>query len=539
MGSVRYALAAAAGAALVAAFEPLGWWPLAVLSPAALIALWQDASPRVAAWTGFWFNLGTFLVGIFWVYIGLHHGGAPVWMALIVGSGLIGAMALYGALTGYVVGRWLPPTGALRFLAGIPATWVLIEWWRGWFLSGFGWLSLGYSQTNTWLGQAFAPVFGTYGVTALILVAAGALVTLVSGRARERWIAAAALVLPWLIAWPVRSIEWTHAVGKPVGVAIVQGAVPEDEKWAEASRDATLELYRNLTLSALGTPVIVWPEAALPDLANNLTSYLVDLDRDARARGSSLLIGAVRADGEDIYYNSVLSLGEGIEWYDKRHLVPFAEFFPVPGFIRSWLRIMSLPYSDFTRGPKRQPPLPAGGLRFAATICYEDVYGSYELPLLGESDALVTVTNDAWFSHTPEHAQHLQIARMRALEDGRDIVRAANDGISAVIGSHGELLARAPEYRAYVLKGAIRARRGLTPYAYYGNWLIIGLAATTLALAAAWSRLSRVSTGREPHPAAARVHRMLVKSSAASEPRAVRAGLPPEVSSPANPRSPT
>ncbi|HTW38197.1 MAG TPA: apolipoprotein N-acyltransferase [Steroidobacteraceae bacterium] len=538
MGHLRYALAAAAGAALAAAFDPLGWWPLALICPAALIALWQDTTPRSAAWTGLWFNLGTFLAGIYWVYVGLHAGGAPLWMALFVGSGLVGAMALYGALTGYIVGRWLPARGALRWMAGIPAAWVLIEWWRGWFLTGFGWLSLGYTQTDTWLGQAFAPILGEYGISALLAVGAGALVTLIWGRPRERGVAVAALALPWIIAWPVRGIEWTHAVGKPVGVAIVQGAVPQDEKWLEANRDATLELYRNLTLSALGTPVIVWPEAALPDLANDLTAYLVDLDRDATRHGSSILLGAVRAEGEDVYYNSVLSLGTGIDWYDKHHLVPFAEFFPVPGFIRSWLRIMSLPYSDFTRGAAHQQPLPADGLRFATTICYEDVYGSYELPLLGVSDALVTVTNDAWFAHTAEHAQHLQIARLRALEDGRDIVRAANDGISAVIGSRGQILARAPEYRPFVLKAAISARRGLTPYAYYGNWLIIGLAATTLALAAMWSRILRASAVRGAEPAAARVHRMLVKSFTASEPRAVRPGLP-EASSPANPRSPT
>ncbi len=532
MGRWRYVLAAAAGALLAAAFAPLQWWPLAYLCPAALIALWEGTTPRGAAWTGVWFNLGTFLAGIYWVYVGLHAGGAPIWMALFVGSGLVGAMALYGALTGYLIGRWLPATGALRSMAGIPAVWVLIEWWRGWFLSGFGWLSLGYTQTDTWLGVGFAPLLGLYGVTALLLIGAGALVTLVRGSARERWIAAAALALPWLIAWPVRTLEWTHAVGKPFGVAIVQGAVPQDEKWLEANRDSILELYRHLTLSALGTPVIVWPEAALPDVANDLTAYLVALDRDARQHGSTLLIGAMRADSEDLYYNSVLSLGAGIAWYDKHHLVPFAEFFPVPQFIRSWLRIMSLPHSDFTRGGPHQPPLPAGDLRFATTICYEDVYGSYELPLLGESDALVTVTNDAWFAHTPEHAQHLQIARLRAIEDGRDILRAANDGVSAVIGPHGELLARAPEYRPYVLKAQIAARRGLTPYAYYGNWLVIGLAAITAALAAGWSRLFGVSA--EPHPVAARVHRMLVKSSTASERRAMRGGQ-----SPANPRSDT
>ncbi len=506
----RYSLAAAAGALLAAAFAPLEWWPLAVLAPAALIALWQGTTPREAAWCGLSFNLGTFLAGTYWVLIGLHRGAAPLWMASLVWGGLVGIMAAYGALAGYAIARWLPTSGALRWMAGIPAAWVLLEWWRGWFLTGFAWLSLGYTQTDTWLGQAFAPLAGLYGVSALLLLGAGALVTLVRGSARERIAAAAALIVPWVAAASLRTLDWTHPVGQPVGVAIVQGAVPEDQKWQDANRDRTLELYRRLTLSALGTPLILWPEAAPPDLANDLTSYLLGLYKDAAQRGSSLLIGVVRSDGDDIYYNSVLSLGPGIAWYDKRHLVPFAEFFPVPAFIRSWLRLMSLPYSDFSRGPPDQPPLGAAGLRFATTICYEDVYGSYELPLLADADALVNVTNDAWFAHSTEHAQHLQIARMRAMEDGRYMLRAANDGISAVIGPHGAVIARAPQYRPFVLRSTFSALRGLTPYAICGNWLIISLAATTLALVVGWCRLLRSAADRRgAHPAAARVERML------------------------------
>src|SRR6202008_2519989 len=132
-------------------------------------------------------------------------------------------------------------------------------------------------------------------------------------------------------------------------------------------------------------------------------------------------------------------------WYDKRHLVPFGEFFPVPDFVRSWLRLRSLPYSDFTRGADAQPPLAAGGLKLAATICYDDAYGSAQLAALREADSLVNVTNDAWFGHSSARHQHLQIARMRSIEAGRYTIRAANDGISAVIGARGEVIARAPE----------------------------------------------------------------------------------------------
>jgi apolipoprotein N-acyltransferase len=228
----------------------------------------------------------------------------------------------------------------------------------------------------------------------------------------------------------------------------------------------------------------VWPESAPADTANDLVEYITNLYREAHAHGSAIVMGVLRAEGPPSntrYFNSVLALGDTVGWYDKHHLVPFAEFFPVPHFVRSWLRLMSLPYSDFTRGAASQPPLAAANLKLGATICYEDAYGSSMLRVLPGADALVNVTNDAWFGHSSARHQHLQISRMRALEAGRYMVRAANDGISGVIGPHGEVIARAPEFVPVPLVSKIVPMKGLTPYAYVGNWLVVSLAALALA----------------------------------------------------------
>src|SRR5262249_11487645 len=152
--------------------------------------------------------------------------------------------------------------------------------------------------------SAWAPVLGVYGVSAILVLGGGALVTVVKGTARERLAALAVLALPWLAAWPLARIDWTHAAGKPVSVAIVQGAIPQDQKWLDSNRDTTLTLYRELTLQALPASVIVWPEAAAPDLAENLTDYLVDLYRTTRPHGSTLVMGILRADADDDYFNS-------------------------------------------------------------------------------------------------------------------------------------------------------------------------------------------------------------------------------------------
>jgi apolipoprotein N-acyltransferase len=496
---VRSLLALAAGAALAGAFAPLQLWLLAIIAPAVLMWLWQDAAPREAAWLGLLFNVGTFGVGTYWLYISIHGFGlVPLWLTLFLMLGLSGIMGLYHAAFGYVAARWLPQSGALRWLVALPAGWLLIEWWRGWFLSGFSWLSLGYSQSDTWLA-GLAPVTGVYGLSAALLLGAGALTALALGTWRVQAVALAALAVPWVAGAAFYGRSWTHPSGAPVSVAIVQGAISQDEKWQEDNRDTTLNLYQSLTEQALGTALIVWPESAPADTANDLVPYLQRLYREAHARGSALVIGVERAEGgvadtEPVrYYDSVLALDTAVSWYDKHHLVPFAEFFPVPPFVRSWMRLMSLPYSDFTPGPAYQPPLPAAHLTLGATVCYEDAYGSSMLEVLrrGGADALVNVTNDAWFGHSSARYQHLQISRMRALEEGRYLIRAANDGVSALIGPHGEVVARAPEFRPVVLISNLTPLLGLTPYARVGNLPVVILAALALACGL-WARNGRL-----------------------------------------------
>jgi apolipoprotein N-acyltransferase len=466
------------GALLACAFAPLQWWPLAILCPAVLMWLWEEAAPRDAAWTGFWFSFGTFLAGTYWVYVSVHDlGKAPVWLTIGVMFGLIGIMAVYNGIIGYAVARWLPRSGAWRWLVGVPAVWLIVEWLRGWFLSGFSWLSLGYSQTDTWLAR-LAPILGVYGISAVLLVSAGALVALVRGAGRVRLAAALILIAPWVAGALLAPVQWTHTSGSPVTVAVIQADIPEDEKWDDTYSDRILDRYRKMTESALGTQLIVWPEAALPDLANNLLPYIALVDREAHARGSSLVMGVLRAseDGQR-YYDSILALGSQASWYAKDHLVPFAEFFPVPRFVRNWLRLMSLPYDSFDRGGIHQSPLPVAGLELGPTVCYEVGYGSYMLRMLPKADALVNVTNDAWFGHSTARYEQFQMARMRALEEGRSMIVATNDGISAVIGPRGEIVASAPPFQPYVLKSSVTPRAGLTPFARVGNWLIVSLGA--------------------------------------------------------------
>lgn len=490
-------LALIAGAAMPLAFAPFEYWWLACLLPAVQVALWLDCAPRAAAWRGFWFAAGQFGVGTYWLYISIHgFGQAPIWLALLLMLALVGIMSLYQALLGWVAVRWRVRSLPMFALLWVPALWTAVEWLRGWLLSGFSWLSLGYSQTDSPLA-GLAPVAGMYGITLACLVSAGALVVVV-GRP-VLWQRIAALVLlsaVFLTGKFLAPIPWSTVAGREVGVAIIQGAIPQDEKWLAANHDATLKRYRDLTRSAFGTPLIVWPEAAAPDLVNNLGGYFSALYDEAQARGSAIVMGALRADDQEKnYYNSVLALDDGVHWYDKHHLVPFAEFFPVPRFVRSWLRLMSLPYSDFTHGAAQQPPLPAAGLLLSASVCYEDAYASTQLPALATATALVNVTNDAWFGASSARYQHLQISRLRAMEARRYLVRAANNGVSVVVDPFGTVVARAPEFQPAVLRSKLVPLKGLTPFARSGNFGPLGLCAAML-LAGGWWRRRELLEGQ-------------------------------------------
>lgn len=463
-------LAFVLGALLSVAFAPLAIFPLAVLCPAALMLLWERATPRRAAALGFWFGAGTFLAGTYWLYTSIHvFGKAPLWVAILLMLALVAIMGLYHALVGYIAARWMPRSGLLRWLIALPALWVGVEWLRGWLFSGFPWLSLGYSQIDSWLA-GFAPLGGVYLLSLLVMISAGALVALV----REKGFARVSMVLIAGLVWGagagLQRFEWTTRSGDPLSVSLVQGAISQDLKWQEENRDATLALYRELTERAFGSRIIVWPEAALPALAHEVQDYIDTLHREARARGSDFVIGMLRYDFERRQYrNSIAAMSDQTTWYDKRRLVPFGEFFPVPAFVRSWMRLMSLPYVDMTAGAPQQPALRAAGQKLGATICYEDAYGSQQLAVLREATLLVNVSNDAWFGDSTAPHQHLEIARMRALEGGRPMLRATNDGITAVIGADGRVLEKIPQFEPGVLTAVVEPRTGLTLYAQAGN----------------------------------------------------------------------
>ena len=486
-------LSIVAGAVLPLAFSPFEQFWLAPLSYAVLFYVWRDATPRRAAALGFVYGCASFGFGTYWTFIAVRvFGGAPLALALFLMIGLTLVLAAFVAVAGFVAARFFRTRGAAAWLVTLPALFVLAEWLRGWLFTGFGWLAAGYSQTDTWL-MGYAPVGGILAISFAVVVTAGGVLTLALGTLRERAAAAAVVLAVWAGGFAAGTQSFTQPKERALDVALAQGNIAQEDKWEAEQLPGMMLLYSELTKQSAGADLVVWPEAAIPTLVEYVEQYLDGIRKMSKEQGSTVLLGILRlpegAKSLAEFQNILVALTDEPQIYVKRHLVPFGEFFPVPSFIRGWMRYMNLPADDAISGPPDQPPFDVAGEKVAITICYEDVFGAEQLHSLPEATLLVNVSNDAWFGDSIAPHQHLQIARVRAAEAGRYLLRATNTGVTAVIDPQGALVDTLPQFRTGVLKGTVRGYTGATPYARVGNWLVVGL--TLAMLAGAFAAVQR------------------------------------------------
>lgn len=476
----RFGVALAAligGAVLPFAFAPYGYFPLSVLCLALLFYLWAMSSERLAVIAGYCFGLGMFAHGIWWIQVSVHQFGLPLYsFSIAVTAGFVIFMSLYPALAAWLWHRRAPGSPALRLLVGAPVAWVATDWLRGCVMTGFPWLFVGYAQTDSPLA-AYAPLLGVHGVSLVTAMLAGACVVLITGTGRARLAALGVVVLVAVGAVILDRIAWTRDSGDALVVALVQGAIPQAVKWRRDYREPSIDLYTELSRPHWGKPLVVWPETAIPAFAAEVPATLERLDRLASDGETTLLAGIPRADPDDSrrYFNSVVQLGAARAYYDKRHLVPFGEYLPFDRWLRPLLDFLQIPMSNFSAGDTVQAPIVVDGHIIGVSICYEDAYATEIARALPDAGLLVNVSNDAWFGDSIAPHQHLQIARMRALEAGRYLLRATNTGISAIIDHRGRVLERSGQFKPEVITAEARVRSGTTPAASLPAWVIPGL----------------------------------------------------------------
>ncbi|WP_428354935.1 apolipoprotein N-acyltransferase [Methyloprofundus sp.] len=473
------------GVLLTLSFAPFNNPLLAIIALIILLLNWQHVSLGKAVWRGYLFGFGQFGTGIYWVYFGIHDwGGINEIISIGLSALLVAYLASYSALLGWLMVGYCNKHKVIRLLFVFPAAWGLLEWFRGWFLTGFPWLQLGYSQIDTPL-SGLAPITGIYGVSWLVAFSSAALVAMCYFRDWRRWGVLCLLLSLWGTAQLLRSVSWTQPLGKPFQATLIQGNIPLQRKWLPEQRDDTLQTYASITRQHWDSSLIVWPETALPVIYNSLDPLFINtINAEAIAHRSDILLGVI-ASGERVseFYNAMQLWGETKGTYYKRHLVPIGEYLPFQPVSNVMAELIGFPVSNFKKGADSQDLLYAAGYYFVASICYESVFGQELLMGLPEAAYLVNITDDGWWRNSVQPYQHLQMARFRALETGRYMLRSSATGITAFINEKGKVVSSLAAFKRAALTDSVVPMIGNTPYMWWGDALALAIFMLSMVLA--------------------------------------------------------
>lgn len=475
-----------AGALLVFGFSPYPFWWLGLLSPALLLICWLGATPGQAFRRGFWFGLGEFGVGTSWIYISIHKfGNADVKLAGLITALFILLMATYPALQGYFFSKlYRRRSWIARCCLAFPALWVCFEALRSYLFTGFPWLALGYTQTDTLLA-AYAPVISVFGISLVVTMLSGATIALFTpiGLLRRGMVL---IMIGGLCygAWALKPMTWTTPTRNPLSVALVQGNIAQSLKWDANETMRTIQKYVQATAPYWDYNLIVWPEASVPLLLSQAQGLVAELDSMAKQHGATLLFGIPISNADNTrYYNGMLAVGMGQGSYLKRHPVPFGEYIPLPSIFGRVMQYFEIPMSELSKGPAQQALIRTDHSLLAPFVCYEVTYPNEVVKYSRGSALLVTVNDDSWFGDSLAQPQQLQMARMRTLETGRAMLYASNTGITAIIDQQAKLSAVAPENVLTVLTGQVQPVTGETPLMRWYFYPLIGLISIMLLLA--------------------------------------------------------
>ncbi len=453
---------------------PYHQWYLGVIGTSLLFYFLEKSRPQKYLGITWLFGLGVYLSGASWVFVAIHEFAyTPIPLAIVLTGIFVTGMGLVFAIPFLLYGKYVTFTNSRHSYLAFPAFWVIGEWTRNWFLTGFPWLYLGYAHVDTWL-SGWAPVLGVMGLS-FLAVLSGTLIVKTLRQKKHLLTSGGVIITIWLTGLILHQITWTHKSNdEPISVAIVQPNIPLEIKWDPNFRDYILEVLRTESQDHWGKDIILWPEAAVPLLRQDAELILKEFDKLARENNSSLVTGMLHDDPETgKVYNSIISIGNGTGTYFKQRLVPFGEYVPLEGWLRGLISFFDLPNSFIYPGPKTQAKLLVGKHSIAPFICYEIVYPGLVAKSAKSADLMVTISNDAWFGNSIGPLQHMQMAQMRALENERFLVRATNTGVSGVVDPKGKILFTGPQFVQENFVANVEKRAGFTPFSLLGSYPIV------------------------------------------------------------------
>lgn len=469
---VQNAVVLLCGIVIPFAFAPYNIYPIAVIAPAIVFYIWINDRPKEALWHGLLFGCGMFASGLNWLIASLHdHANLSLFSSLLIYSIIVFLLSIWFALAGWLASRFSSSQKWPALLLFLPSLWVITEIIRTHFLTGFPWLLLGYSQIDTSLAL-FSPWLGIYGVSYLTAICSSLLVLLFTSK-QYKWAFLAGLVT--IFTFPVLFLGTTlnQQDKTSINVTLIPGNIPIKQKWQPQYIENILQYYLTRSENAQHTDLIIWPESALPTTLERMpASYMGKLKALASSNKADFVIGAVEMPStkpQKILYNSAIVIGRQGGTYRKQQLIPFLEFYPL-AFGRELIRkYFNIPMSSYQHGLPNQPPIIASGTRIGVSICYELAYP--ELIRLSSSNAalLINLAEDGWINQPKATAQILQIARMRALETARYLIRVSNNGPSVVINSEGDIIAGNNNDYSQPVQSTVQKNHNQTYYTKLGN----------------------------------------------------------------------
>ena len=474
---LKYAISALCGFAIVFSFSPHEMYPLAILIPILLLFIFEKSKPITCLLYGIIFGSCMFFFGLFWIHTSIYKFASfSKTTALLITLILSVIMSLCYGMGFYLFKKISIKYPFVKPICIFPGIWTLTELVRSTCFS-FPFLVIGYSQTNSIL-KAYAPMFGVYGISFLIILISTTFFTILKSTSKSEKIISVIIISVVIIgAILLKNTNWTK-LNKKIKIAMVQENIPNINKWLPENEANTINIMQQAIKKNIKSQIIIFPEGALAvfdmQKLNNVYALL-------KKNNSYAVFGTMTLDNNKIY-NSLLLMGENIQIYNKKHLVPFGEYIPFPKLFNFFAKRTFIQMSDISSGEKKQKPLMIHSKQLISLICFEIAYPFDVASQVGKDSFIVLISDNSWFGTGNSNAayQQIQMAQMRAIETGRYVLCCSNTGITAIINENGQIIKAIDTDTFYTLNATISTRSGATPFVKYKYLSLILLLITPL-----------------------------------------------------------